>query len=114
MTKAIKEYKAKLDTMLISDNKKTDWAKVCEELTEKIKFYQHERLVHLIVTMTVSVMLVISVLAAYIAPEVTPIYFILIGLFLVLDAPYLFYYFMLENAVQDIYKYYDRVREKIG
>jgi len=78
----------------------------------KIGFYQHERFVHLIVTMTVAILSVMSICVTFIAETVPVPLMILIALFLVLVAPYMVYYFTLENAVQDIYSYYDRVRAR--
>lgn len=109
MTKHIREHKKKLDKLLSENSPDTDWEAVSAELLVKIGFYQHERLVHLIVTMSVAIMLVMSVLATVLISDVNEILLVLDGLFFVLTAPYIVYYFMLENAVQDIYKYYDKI-----
>jgi len=112
MTKDIRYYKAHINELLEKDDPATDWDVLSSEMLAKIGFYQHERIVHLIVTMTVAVLSVMSVCATFVAETVSVSHMILIGLFIVLVAPYIVYYFTLENAVQDIYQYYDRVRAK--
>jgi len=110
MTRDIKYYKAQINELLEKDDPKTDWDVLSQELLAKIGFYQHERLVHLIVTMTVAVLSVMSICVTFVAETVTVPLIVLIVLFLGLVAPYIVYYFTLENAVQDIYRYYDSVR----
>lgn len=114
MTKDIRNYKEKLDEILKENDQSTDWEAVSAELLVKIGFYQHERLVHLIVSMSVGIMCIVSVLATFFVEIVSLSLLILVCLFVVLVVPYIIYYYMLENAVQDIYRYYDRVREKCG
>lgn len=114
MTKDIRNYKARVNELLEKDDPSTDWDVLSAELLAKIGFYQHERIVHLIVTMTVAVLSVMSICVTFVAETVTVPHMVLIALFLILVAPYIVYYFTLENAVQDIYQYYDRVREKAG
>ena len=69
-----------------------------EELLIQIGFFQHERLIHLIVT-------VISLLAELFLTE--PILLVLSLLFLVLLVPYVGHYYLLENGVQKLYEFYD-------
>ena len=115
MTRKIREYKNELDSIISQGGPDTDWDMLCQELLIKISFYQHERLVHLIVTMTVSLILVASVLTMFLMRSPAPLALImLIALFIVLLVPYIVHYFKLENAVQDIYRYYDVLREKRG
>ena len=79
-----------------------------ESLRINIGFFQHERLVHLIVTMTFALLTVISLGLA-----VSKIYFLpLFILFLVLGVPYVFHYYTLENGVQRLQELY-REAEKL-
>ena len=116
MTKEIRGYKKTLDTLLTSDKPDTDWLHTEQELLWRIQFYQHERLIHLIVSMTVAVATVMSFMAMLLISQsggfVTIPHIALTVLFLGLLAPYLGYYYMLENAVQTIYVYYYPVHEK--
>lgn len=115
MTKEIREYKKTLDTLLLENKPDTDWLHTERELLWRIQFYQHERLVHLIVSMTVAVATVMSFMSMILISQsgsVTIPHIALTILFLGLLAPYLGYYYLLENAVQTIYVYYYRVHEK--
>jgi len=114
MTKKIREYVSKIDGLLESCDPTTDWDALSHEILVKIGFYQHERLVHLIVTMTVAILLVISVIAMFLISQAAPLALIaLIAGFIILTAFYIVHYFKLENGVQDMYRYYDRVRERV-
>lgn len=76
-----------------------------KELLVQIQFFQHERLIHLIVTVLFAVLTVITLLANVFLAE--PLLFVLSLLFLVLLIPYIKHYYLLENGVQKLYKYYD-------
>lgn len=76
-----------------------------KELLIQIQFFQHERLVHLIVTVLFAVLTVITLLANLFLQE--PLLLILSLLFLVLLVPYIRHYYLLENGVQKLYEYYD-------
>lgn len=70
----------------------------------RIKFYQHERLIHLIVTMTFAVMTVMSVIL--VVTSASAVTMILMLLFLGLTTPYVAHYYFLENSVQLLYRLY--------
>lgn len=76
----------------------------------RIKFYQHERLIHLIVTMTFAVMTVISFAVLMTEREVMGA--VLSLLFLGLTIPYISHYYFLENSVQALYKLYYKAMEQ--
>jgi uncharacterized RDD family membrane protein YckC len=65
-------------------------------------YFQHERLIHLIVTMTVS-MLLIFVFYIFFS-LLNTLFGILFILLLVLDCAYLIHYFRLENGVQRLWE----------
>lgn len=75
-----------------------------DEVLNVIKFFQHERLVHLLVTIftgIIAVMFFISFLL------VNNIYlFILFIITLCLFIPYIFHYYYLENGTQKLYDLY--------
>ncbi len=76
----------------------------------QIKFMQHERLIHLIVTMTIGLFLLLTIffITAYNILILLP----LAGLFLILAIPYIFHYYHLENGIQRLYKLYDEIERK--
>ena len=74
-----------------------------------IGFFQHERLIHLLVTLGFAVMTILSLLMT-----VQEIYFLpLFLLFLVLEVPYVFHYYRLENGVQKLQRMYREAEEKL-
>lgn len=76
-----------------------------KELLIQIQFFQHERLVHLIVTVLFALLTVITLLAELFLMK--PVLLLLSLLFLVLLVPYVGHYYLLENGVQKLYEYYD-------
>lgn len=73
----------------------------------KIKFFQHERLIHLLVTLFYGVFLFLSVII------VLKIWLFSIILYLVLIILifYVRHYFFMENGVQYLYKQYDEMKK---
>lgn len=82
----------------------------CRELLVQIGFFQHERLIHLIVTVTFAILAVLILLAGLFFLQ--PLFLVLELLFLVLLIPYIKHYYLLENGTQLLYDYYDAIREK--
>ncbi|HPT69743.1 MAG TPA: hypothetical protein PKW50_06310 [Syntrophomonas sp.] len=76
-------------------------------IIEDRKYFQHERLIHLIVTMTVS-MILIFVFYIFISLQNT-LFGILFLLLLMLDIAYLIHYFRLENGVQKLWEMEQRI-----
>ncbi len=102
MKKEIKEYLA--ETEIRIRGKEGIDERFLAELLTRIGFYQHERLVHLIVTMTFAVMTVLSffmLVTHYSLPVL-----LLSLLFLGLVIPYICHYYFLENSTQKLYKLY--------
>ena len=80
---------------------------------ERLKWLQHERLVHLIVVvMTVFIELFLVDLVV-LHPETNPLAALLMLGFAVLLGFYFWHYFFLENTVQQWYLLADRLRENI-
>lgn len=74
----------------------------------KINFFQHERIIHLFVTLTYALLFFISLIVSVYVPI-----FRVIGLILCFFLiPYVLHYFKLENGVQYLYKQYDMMKEK--
>lgn len=110
MKSEIKEYKALVKKTLDDDSKETDWRQLVEDMTARIGFYQHERLAHLIVTMTFAIMTVLCLVFSGGAPNLI---MLLGGLFLLLEIPYVLHYYFLENSVQELYTLYYKAKEKL-
>ncbi len=79
-----------------------------EEMLIRIGFYKHERLIHLIVTMTFAVMTVLSFVILMLKGGIGAL--LLSLLFLALVIPYIAHYYFLENNVQKLYKLYYKAK----
>ncbi|MBP1561391.1 MAG: hypothetical protein J6C96_09145 [Oscillospiraceae bacterium] len=87
----------------------TDLAALKEELLVKIGFMQHERLVHLLVTILFAVLMFLSLIAFFISESLGMLTAAVLMLALLI--PYIAHYYFLENNVQKLYKIYDRICE---
>ena len=103
MKKYLYDYIKYIDDV-IKENKITD--EIIKEHLIKIQFFQHERFIHLCVTLAYALLFIISMVASF-----TSIVFCFIGLiFAGFLLPYVIHYFRLENGVQYLYKQYDIMR----
>lgn len=101
----ILEYRNRIDQLLVEDSRDTDWDGVLEEHLVQISFFQHERLIHLIVTITFALMTMIALGTLLVTGNI-----VLIGLLfllIVLLVPYIMHYYLLENETQRMYNQYD-------
>ena len=108
MEKRILSYRCYIDGLLEEEN--MDWQEVLKEHLIQIGFFQHERLIHLIVTITFAIMEIISIVATVVSG-----YAVLIALdviLMVLLIPYIRHYYILENEVQKMYVQYDRILQR--
>ena len=66
MKKRIINYRLKIDNLLANPDKisKEEWKKILQEHLTQIAFFQHERLVHLIVTVTFAILTMMSIIAS--------------------------------------------------
>ena len=107
MKKRIISYRQRIDNLLEHPSDSTDWEVVLREHLTQISFFQHERLIHLIVTVTFALMTMIGLAVSCIV-DYMPIIAIVV-LLLVLLVPYIGHYYTLENEVQKMYGQYDRM-----
>lgn len=84
--------------------------KVLAEFEKKISFFQHERLIHLIVTFFFALFLLMEIYALFTLPfSYAPVCGVLVVLFFILVVAYVFHYYFLENSVQQMYKMRDEI-----
>ena len=107
MKERILSYRNRIDELLIRNDENTDWNKVMEEHLIQVGFFQHERLIHLIVTALFAILTFIAVGAYIISGEIYVL--ALIFILLVLLVPYISHYYLLENEVQKMYAQYDKI-----
>lgn len=89
-------------------NNKKDVKELKKEILIKINFFQHERLVHLIVTLSFSILVFLSL---YMIKYNFAFIFVNIILLICLIF-YIIHYYYLENGVQCLYKLYDKMNRK--
>lgn len=94
---------------IIKNNNKSNINKIIEEHLIKIQFYQHERLIHLLVTILFAILFFMSFL--YTLSNMSIGLLLLDFMFLALLVPYIFHYYKLENSVQYMYKQYDLLKK---
>lgn len=76
-----------------------------QQAGKQIEFFQHERLIHLIVTMTFAIATIMTLMGICLTSYL-PLTALMI-LLLVLLIPYIRHYYILENGTQTLYRYYD-------
>ena len=113
MKKRIVAYRKRIDGLLAQEASEgsCDWRAVLEEHLTQIAFFQHERLVHLIVTVTFAFLTMLGVCLFLITQEGAVS--LLTLFFTVLLIPYIAHYYTLENEVQKMYGQYDEIRKRI-
>lgn len=109
MEKRIKEWLNRIEQLKIEELSEEECRKIAQELLVQIGFFQHERFVHLIVTVTFALLTMMSVMGFLALME--PGLLVLTILLLVLLVPYVRHYYILENGVQKLYTYYDTLVE---
>lgn len=78
-----------------------------EEHLNQIGFFQHERLIHLIVTVTFALLEMLAILLNVISDSLFSL--LLPVVILILLVPYIRHYYILENEVQKMYVQYERM-----
>lgn len=110
MKKRIKMHMKQVEEYLETQDGQLDWDWILTDHLQQIRFYQHERLIHLLVLMLVSILAMMSFAIATIAHYYV-VYAVTV-LFIVVLLPYILHYFFLENSVQSMYQQYDRILER--
>lgn len=108
MEKRILNYRKLIDSIL--EKNEGDWQELLKEHLIQIGFFQHERLIHLIVTVTFALMEIIAIVATVVSGYMW--LFALDFVLMVLLVPYIRHYYILENEVQKMYAQYDKILER--
>lgn len=107
MKKRIVNYRKRIDGLLANPSEVTDWEAVMREHLTQVSFFQHERLIHLIVTVTFALMTMMGFTVCCIVENIS--IFAIVILLLALLVPYIGHYYTLENEVQKMYVQYDLI-----
>ncbi len=111
MAKRLKGYLKLIEMLLSNPEKIKNPLTLKQELLIQISFFQHERLIHLIVTVLFALATVMSFLCMFFVQEWGLL--LLAFAILILLVPYIKHYYLLENGVQKLYSYYDKLQEII-
>lgn len=104
MKKYLDSYIIEIDNLINKKNIK-NIDEVIEKHLIKISFFQHERLIHLLVTLFYTLFFFISL-----ALVMLSYYFLIIfAILFVFEIFYIRHYFFLENKVQYLYTQYDKL-----
>ena len=120
MEKRILTYRKYMDELLAAGRADIDWETVRAQHLIQVGFFQHERLIHLIVTVTFALLEIISIALFTIccsmdtATASVPAIGLLALTVLILLIPYVRHYWILENEVQKMYGQYDRICAECG
>ncbi|HAE51872.1 MAG: hypothetical protein J6I55_10725 [Ruminococcus sp.] len=111
MTEYLTNYMKYISDKLEKSSDKTELQNILSEHLDKIAFMQHERIVHFLVTFMFAVILCIFMCAFIFSENIMLL--VLVTIILVLLAFYIKHYYFLENTVQEMYRIYDRILEKM-
>ena len=89
-------------------------ASMLEMHLEKLRWLQHERLVHLIVTVMTAAAELLAVYLALTHPETNPAAALAVLVLAILLGFYFYHYFCLENAVQRWYKLAEHMMDALA
>ena len=101
MKKYIQAYMNEINNFINNELSSADAERIYEVLEEfeiKISYFQHERLIHLIVTVLFAVLEIMAISVCLISPQLAA-----------LLVPYVMHYYFLENSVQEMYKMRDKI-----
>ena len=117
MEQRILQYRKQIDAWLAkmeqsADNDAQNTQEIIRDKLEEhlvqVGFFQHERLIHLIVTVTFALLELLAIVLSVISDSLFTL--LLPVVILILLVPYIRHYYILENEVQKMYVQYDRMR----
>ena len=106
MKKYLYDYIEEIDKLLNSNKNIDD--NVIKNHLNKINFFQHERLIHLLVTLFYAIIFIVFVALGF----VHYMFFVITFILMIFLICYVIHYFHLENGVQYLYKQYDKMIQK--
>ncbi len=103
MDKKLKKHINKIDELLKNSKIKNKEELLKDHLTQ-ISFFQHERFVHLLVTVFTGTIAILFFLFGVLTENIALI--LLFAITLCLFIPYILHYYKLENGIQRMYEQY--------
>ena len=90
-------------------------SEVLTEFEKKIEYFQHERLIHLLVTLAFATWLLFEIYCLFVLPaEFLIAGILLVLIFFGLTIGYVMHYYFLENSVQKMYHMRDEIRAHLN
>ena len=118
MGKRIKDYVVKMTLLAdkitaANGSISQDKDEILRDMLVQIKFFQHERLIHLIVTVLFAFLTIFTIACSCFLnnPSYGIAFCLLAVLCLALLIPYIHHYYVLENGVQKLYEIYDEIKD---
>ncbi len=108
MGKRLKKYLHDMESFkatALTELSEKELEQLKSDLLIQINFFQHERLIHLIVTALFAILTMLSLISALFFQTIE--LYLLTGMFTILLIPYIQHYYTLENGVQKLYICYD-------
>ena len=112
MGKKLKNYVLYLEALLADRSKIEDIEKLKHDILIEIGFWQHERLIHLLITILFSLLLMSMIIVSFFYATIQSLALTL--LLLCLEIPYIRHYYILENNTQKLYRIYEQFAEVGG
>lgn len=112
MGKKLKLYILSFQKLLASGDEIQDIPTLKAELLTEISFWQHERLIHLLVTILFAILTMAVFMVLLFYRELSML--ILLAALLCLMIPYIRHYYILENGVQTLYTFYEELTKRQG
>ena len=112
MREYLQRHEAFIRRALSGEPASASWTELRDFPDRQIAFLQHERLVHLLVTLFVCLFALLAMGFAYFVPQ-GMVLILALGL-LGLSAAYLLHYFRLENGVQRLYHLRNEIDLRLG
>ncbi len=112
MKKRLLDYIAQTEEFLADDFALEAGEAALADLILQIRFFSHERLAHLFVTLFFALLLVVGILFFHAFPSI-PVLLLSVA-FLALLVPYIRHYYILENGTQRLYALYDELNRKVN
>lgn len=107
MKKKLNNYIKELEEKLKNNKIEKD---ISNDILTNISFFQHERLVHLIVTFMTGIISILFFLGFLIIENILLLILFIISMLLFI--PYILHYYTLENGTQKLYDLYFKIKEK--
>ena len=112
MGKKLKAYIISIRSLIEKGEDIPDIQALKDELLVEISFWQHERLIHILVTILFAILTMTVFIVLLFYREFSML--ILLAALLSLMIPYIRHYYILENGVQTLYTFYEELSKRQG